>query len=126
MVASVDRQRSGSAGLAEDEQAPLHAGGEQGEGGAAGGANADVDYATIDVSQLKKREAADEPGPGADTDYAEIRKERKGGGDRGEGEGEGEGEGGEEAAAAAAAGVEGAAENLGAVQQECADAGEQG
>ncbi|XP_064178416.1 U1 small nuclear ribonucleoprotein 70 kDa-like [Anguilla rostrata] len=78
MVASVDRQRSGSAGLAEDEQAPLHTGGELGEGGAAGGANADVDYATIDVSQLKKREAADEPGPGADTDYAEIRKERKG------------------------------------------------
>ncbi|KAJ8332942.1 hypothetical protein SKAU_G00418380 [Synaphobranchus kaupii] len=78
---TVNQQLSGSTGFVKDEQTALQAGGEQGPG-----ATGDVYYATIDVSQLKKRGAEEGPDRSADTDYAEICKEQN----SGEGEGEGE------------------------------------
>ncbi|KAJ8289716.1 hypothetical protein GJAV_G00004470 [Gymnothorax javanicus] len=91
----------------QDERTALQAVEKQGTVGM----NRDVDYATIDVSQLKKKKATEEQERNAETDYAEIRKERNSWNNRAE-------EGDE------AAGEEGGTEHFGAEIQECSEAGE--
>ncbi|KAG7469031.1 hypothetical protein MATL_G00124530 [Megalops atlanticus] len=109
LLTSMDQQGSGVGSVPADERTPLQSEQPGAENGAAAGAELtngaetgvakDVDYATIDYSQMKKREEEEGQAKSAETDYAEIRREQKvdGGGEEGpEGEGGAAGEGGGE------------------------------
>ncbi|KAG9335435.1 hypothetical protein JZ751_004757 [Albula glossodonta] len=96
---SVDQQQNGITGGTDEEQVPLQPvqsgsdggggveGGEQAAGavlGAGEGVAKDVDYATIDLNILKKREEEKEGQVTKQTDYAEIRRDKKDGNGHGE------------------------------------------